>query len=64
MASNKKKKGARYTPVARRQDKPDAIAWIQKTYPELSDGQVVKLVGTTKNTIQSIKEKIRVAPPA
>ena len=56
MASNKKK-GARYTPVARRQDKPDAISWLLKQYPELSDGQVVKLVGTTKKTIDAIREK-------
>lgn len=56
MASNKKK-GARYTPVARRQDKPDAIAWIIKTYSMLSDGQIVKLVGTTKKTIDAIREK-------
>lgn len=56
MASNKKK-GARYTPVARRQDKPDAIAWLLKTYSALSDGQMVKLVGTTKKTIDAIRDK-------
>jgi len=56
MASNKRK-GARYTPVARRQDKPDAISWLLKHHPELSDPQIVKLVGTTKNTITSIRER-------
>ncbi len=51
-----KKKG-RYTPVARRQDKPDAIAWLLKHCPDILDSQIVKLVGTTKNTIASIREK-------
>lgn len=46
-----------YTPVARRQDKPDAIAWILKNCPEISDLQVVKLIGTTKNTIESVRSK-------
>lgn len=41
-------KGARYTPVSKRQDRPDAIAWLLKNYPELSDGQISKLLGTTK----------------
>lgn len=57
MASNNKKKGARYTPVARRQDKPDAISWLIKNHPELSDGQLVKLVGTTKKTIEAIRDR-------
>jgi len=52
-----KVKGGRYTPVARRQDKPDAIAWLIKNYPQMSDGQIGKLVGTTKNTISAIREK-------
>ncbi len=47
----------RYTPVAQRQDKPDAIAWILKNHPELTDGQIVKLVGTTKKTIEAIRDK-------
>lgn len=50
-----KPKGGRYTPVARRQDKPDAIAWLARTYPELSDAQIIKLIGTTKSTIASIR---------
>jgi hypothetical protein len=50
-------KGARYTPVSKRQDRPDAIAWLIKNYPELSDAQVCKLVGTTKPTIDKVREK-------
>jgi len=52
-----KTKGSRYTPVARRQDKPDAIAWLIKNYPLMTDAQVAKLVGTTKNTIQAVRGK-------
>jgi len=52
-----KTKGSRYTPVARRQDKPDAIAWLIKNFPAMTDGQIGKLVGTTKNTIASIRSK-------
>lgn len=54
---NAKKKGARYTPVARRQDKPEAIAFIMKNYPYIPDSQIIKLIGTTKKTIESIKER-------
>ncbi len=54
---NKKTKGARYTPVARRGEKPDAIAWIVKHYPNMTDAQIGKLVGTTKNTIQAVRNK-------
>ena len=55
--ANAKKKGARYTPVARRQDKPEAIAFIMKNYPYIPDSQIIKLIGTTKKTIDSIKER-------
>lgn len=51
-----KSKG-RYTPVAQRQDKPDAIAWLLKSHPELTDSQIVKLIGTTKKTIEAIRDK-------
>lgn len=51
------KKKARYTPVAKRQDRPDAIAWILKYHPSLSDGQICRLLGTTKNTIASVRNK-------
>lgn len=50
-------KGPRYTPVSKRQDKPDAIAWLVRHHPELSDLQISRLVGTTKPTIQSIRER-------
>ena len=49
--------GARYTPVAKRQERPDAIAWLLKNYPELGDGQVSRLLGTTKSTIASIRDR-------
>ena len=54
---NKKAKGSRYTPVARRQDKPDAIAWLLKHFPAMTDSQICKLVGTTKNTINAVRGK-------
>jgi hypothetical protein len=50
-------KGPRYTPVAKRQDRPNAIAWLLRYHPELTDGQISKLVGTTKSTINSIRER-------
>jgi len=52
-----KQKGARYTPVSKRQDRPDAISWLIKNYPELSDAQISKLIGTTKPTINAIRDK-------
>lgn len=54
---SKKAKGSRYTPVARRQDKPDAIAWLIKQYPSMPDSQIVKLIGTTKKTIEAVRTK-------
>ncbi len=53
----KKRKKSKYTPVARRQDKPDAIAWLVKTHPELTDLQISKLIGTTKKTIEDIRNR-------
>jgi len=50
-------KGARYTPVSKRQDRPDAIAWLLKHHPELTDAQISRLVGTTKPTIKSVRER-------
>ncbi len=50
-------KGPRYTPVSKRGDKPDAIAWLIKNHPELSDAVISKLVGSTRNTIQSVRDK-------
>jgi uncharacterized protein len=50
-------KGPRYTPVSKRQDKPDGIAWLLRNHPEISDGAICKLIGTTRNTIQAIRER-------
>ncbi|MCB1530630.1 MAG: DUF1013 domain-containing protein [Rhodospirillales bacterium] len=50
-------KGPKYTPVSKRGDKPDAIAWIIKNHPEISDAQITKLVGTTKPTIAAVRER-------
>ncbi len=52
-----KKKGPRYTPVARRQDRPDAISWVLRNFPELSDGQISRLIGTTKPTINGVRDR-------
>ncbi len=51
------KKGPRYTPVSRRQDRPNAILWLVRNHPELKDAQIIRLVGTTKSTIQGIRER-------
>jgi hypothetical protein len=48
---------ARYTTITKKKNKPDAIAWILKNYPFISDAQIIKLIGTTKNTINSIRNK-------
>src|SRR5215813_2395072 len=53
----KRKKGPRYTPVSRRQDRPNAILWLVRNHPELKDAQIMRLVGTTKSTIESIRER-------
>ncbi len=50
-------KGPRYTPVSKRQDKPDGIAWILRHHPEISDGAIGKLIGTTRTTIQAIRDR-------
>jgi len=52
-----KRRGPRYTPLSKRQDRPASIYWLVKFHPELSDGQISKLVGTTKPTIQAIRER-------
>lgn len=51
------KKGPRYTPVSRRQDRPNAILWLLRNHPELKDSQIIRLVGTTKPTITAIRER-------
>ncbi len=50
-------KGPRYTPVSKRQDKPDGIAWIIRNHPEVTDGQISKLIGTTRTTIAAIRDR-------
>ena len=52
-----KRRGPRYTPLSKRQDRPAAIYWLVKFHPELTDGQIAKLVGTTKPTILTIRER-------
>ena len=52
-----KRKGPRYTPVSRRQDRPNAILWLLRNHPELKDAAVMRLVGTTKPTIESIRSR-------
>ena len=51
------KKGPRYTPLSRRQDRPNAVLWLLKSHPELKDSQVMRLVGTTKPTIEAIRDR-------
>jgi uncharacterized protein len=51
------KKGPRYTPVSRRQDRPNAILWLLRNHPELKDAQIMRLVGTTKTTIQQVRDR-------
>ncbi len=53
----KRKRSPRYTPVSRRQDRPNAILWLIKRHPELRDSQIMRLVGTTKPTIEAIRER-------
>jgi hypothetical protein len=52
-----KSRGPRYTPVSKRQERPDAVAWLLRQYPELTDAQICKLVGTTKATINAVRGK-------
>ncbi len=52
-----KRKGPRYTPVSKRQDRPNAILWLVRNHPELKDPQISRLVGTTKNTIAQIRDR-------
>lgn len=52
-----KRRGPRYTPLSKRQDRPNAILWLVKFHPELTDAQISKLIGTTKPTIQTIRER-------
>jgi hypothetical protein len=56
-APDRGKKGPRYTPVSRRQDRPNAILWLVRNHPELKDAAIMRLVGTTKSTISAIRER-------
>ncbi len=53
----KKRKGPKYTPLSRRQDRPNAILWLLRNHPELKDAQIMRLVGTTKTTIDQVRER-------
>ena len=55
--AEKKRRGPRYTPVSKRQDRPNAILWLIRNHPEMKDAQIIRLVGTTKTTIQAIRER-------
>ncbi len=57
MPAPKRLRGSRYTPVAKRNDRPDAIAFVLRNFPQLSEAQVVKLLGTTKDTIQKVRDR-------
>ena len=52
-----KRKGPRYTPLSKRQDRPNAILWLVRNHPELKDAQIARLIGTTKSTIEQIRER-------
>ncbi len=53
----KRAKGPRYTPVSKRQDRPNAILWLLRNHPELKDAQIIRLIGTTKSTIAQIRDR-------
>ncbi len=57
MPEFKKPRGARYTPLSRRQDRPNAILWLLRNHAELKDAQIMRLVGTTKHTLEAIRER-------
>lgn len=57
IIAEKPRKGPRYTPVSKRQNRPDAIAWVIRNHPEISDAQISRLLGTTKTTIQSVRDR-------
>jgi len=57
ISSNPKKKTQKYIPLSKRQDRPDAVVWLIKNFPQLSDSQIAKLIGSTKNTVSLIRNK-------
>ena len=56
-SGEEKRRGPRYTPLSKRQDRPNSILWLVKFHPELEDKQIIKLVGTSKSTIQAVRER-------
>lgn len=56
VATATKRKGPRYTPISRRNERPNAIRWLLRNHPELKDAQIMRLVGTTKSTIDSVRD--------
>ncbi len=57
MPEIKRQRGARYTPLSRRQDRPNAILWLVRNHPELKDAQIMRLAGTTKTTLDAIRNR-------
>lgn len=57
LPESSRKRGARYTPLSRRQDRPNAILWLVRNHPELKDAQIMRLAGTTKTTLQAIRDR-------
>ena len=57
ISSNPKKKAQKYIPLSKRQDRPDAVVWLIKNFPQLGDNQIAKLIGSTKNTVSLIRNK-------
>ena len=57
ISSNPKKKAHKYIPLSKRQDRPEAVIWLIKNFPQLSDNQIAKLIGSTKNTVSLIRNK-------
>lgn len=57
VVAERPKKGPRYTPISKRQNRPDAIFWLIKNHPEITDAQIAKLLGTTKTTIQTVRDR-------
>ncbi|MBY0423836.1 MAG: DUF1013 domain-containing protein, partial [Parvularculaceae bacterium] len=57
IAETTSRKGPRYTPISKREHRPDAILWMVRNHPEVTDAQIAKLLGTTKTTIQSVRDR-------
>ena len=57
ISSTPKKKAQKYIPLSKRQDRPDAVVWLIKNFPQLADSQIAKLIGSTKNTVSLIRNK-------